>query len=253
MKKRNVLLMILMIGVFFFIENVKAEEDLTCNAVSLNELRTAAANIKISYVPGTKTVKGEYDPEYNDPIEEEYNYLDIKIYNLTNDLYVGVDVSGNNVTSEEDLTVSSIDAGADGAVTIRQLSENELITYTFTVLSDKYGCSSKVLRTIRLTLPRFNWYSRLAVCEDIPDYYLCQDYTTYQIDGSTFYDKVDEYKAKLLAQEENKNGIDLDDNTGIISKTVSTVSKNKYIIAGVLVIAGVAATIYILKRKKSDL
>ncbi len=251
MKKRSILLLTIMLGVFLFIGNVKAEEDRTCNAVSLNELRTAAANIKVSYVPGSNV------EEYNEggPIGVDtlpMRHLDVKLYNLTDRLYVRFETSGDKIGSEKNvLTYRNI--GPDGAVTIRQQAVTETVTYTFKVFSDAYGCSTKTLRTIRLTLPRFNFYSQLDICQDIPDYYLCQEYTTYKVDGSTFYTKVDDYKAKLLAQEEKKNGVDLDDNTGIISKAVSTVSKNKYIIAGVIVLAGVIATIYIIKRKKSDL
>lgn len=252
MKKRSILLLTIMLGVFLFIGNVKAEEDRTCNAVSLNELRTAAANIKVSYVPGSKTVNEGTDPNSGFSQDVEYKHLDVKLYNLTDKLYVRVETSGNKVNGDE-MIVSARNIGPDGAVTIRQQAQTETITYTFKVYSDSYGCSTKTLRTIRLTLPRFNFYSQLDICQDIPDYYLCQEYTTYKVDGSTFYTKVDDYKAKLLAQEENKNGVDLDDNTGIISKAVSTVSRNKYIVAGIVVIAGVIATIYIIKRKKSDL
>ena len=93
----------------------------------------------------------------------------------------------------------------------------------------------------------------MDICEDIPDYYLCQSFVTYDIDGSTFFKKVEDYKAKLLVNDGDKEGIKTDDNTGIVSKTISSVSKNKYIVVGIIVVVGVIVTIFVLKRKKSDL
>ena len=104
---------------------------------------------------------------------------------------------------------------------------------------------------MKLTLPRFNYYSELDICQDIPDYYLCQQYTTYDVDGATFYDKVDEYKAKLAAQAEESEATD--DNTSIINKAISGVSKYKYVVVGVIVAIGVVVTVLILKKRKKVL
>ena len=102
-------------------------------------------------------------------------------------------------------------------------------TFTLDRILFKYA-----LRTIKLTLPKFNFYSQLAACQDIPDYYLCQEYTTFEVDGATFYNKVDEYKAKLLTLEE-AGDMELDNN-GIVSTAISTVSRHKYAIVGVVLI-----------------
>jgi hypothetical protein len=84
-------------------------------------------------------------------------------------------------------------------------------------------------------------------CDGISDYYLCHEYTTYDIDGATFYDKVDEYKSKLLTSQ---NGVDSADNNTLISKTFNGISKYRYLIVGVIVAVGVVATMVVLKRKK---
>lgn len=250
-KKNNFLMLTFMLAMSLFIglKMVYAEDDTTCNAVSLNELRTMAANIKVSYVPTTIKENMPYDEESGTDYMT-VRYLDVKIYNITSKLYVRTEASGENTTSSTRV-VSLKNVGADGAATIRHKAINQPITYTFTVFSDAYGCTGRTLRTMKLTLPRFNYYSELDICQDIPDYYLCQQYTTYKVDGATFYDKVDEYKAKLLAQNENKENTD--DNTGIISKTISSVSKYKYVVVGVVVAVGVVITVVILRRKKSVL
>lgn len=250
-KKNNFLMLTFMLAMSLFIglKMVYAEDDTTCNAVSLNELRTMAANIKVSYVPTTLQEEIPYDEE-SGATSMTTRYLDVKIYNITSKLYVRTEAGGDNLTSSTHV-ISLKNVGSDGAATIRQKAINQPITYTFTVFSDAYGCTGRTLRTMKLTLPRFNYYSELDICQDIPDYYLCQQYTTYKVDGATFYDKVDEYKAKLLAQNENKENTD--DNTGIISKTISSVSKYKYVVVGVVVAIGVVITVVILRRKKSVL
>lgn len=252
MREKNMFLgIIIMItmSLFIGINSVKAEEDTTCNAVSLNELRNLAANIKVSYVPITTTEEAPYDEE-SGTSTAIVRYLDVKVYNITSKLYVRTEAGGDNVTSSSHL-LTLVNVGADGAATIRQKSISEPVTYTFTVFSDAYGCTGRTLRTMKLTLPRFNYYSELEICQDIPDYYLCQQYTTYEVDGATFYDKVDEYKAKLAAQaEENESA---DDNTSIVNKAISGVSKYKYVVVGVIVAIGVVVTVLILKKRKKVL
>ena len=106
------------------------------------------------------------------------------------------------------------------------------------------------MRTIKLTLPKYNYYSQLDVCDDIPDYYLCQPYTKYSVDGGTFYDKVDEYKTKLSTLEKEKEE---NNNTSFVTNTMSGISKYKYLIVGIAVVVGVVLTIFVLKKKGSTL
>jgi hypothetical protein len=44
-----------------------------------------------------------------------------------------------------------------------------------------------------------------------------------------------------------------ENNTGAVSQALSSVSKYKYVIVGVVVVIGVLLTIFILNRKKSEL
>lgn len=224
------------------IREIRAEEE-TCKPSQLSELRSEAANVKVSYVPTTEARKVSYSSEVGASYVTT-RYLDIKIYNVTEDLLIYVD------NSNQQWALSYSDVMADGSITIRQPSSSmNIIDYSFKISSLKYGCSLETLRTIKLTLPKFNNYSELDVCADIPEYYLCQQYTTYSVDGSTFYDKVDEYKTKLLSIETDS---DLnDENTSVISKAVSNVSKYKYVIVGIVVVIGVVLTVIVLKKKGS--
>lgn len=241
-KKNFIVILVLMF--FMFLGNVRAEDDV-CKPSELSELRTMAANVKITYVPVTILEKLDEPCPETGMTEAYSNYLDIKIYNINSKLYINVD------KGQEEFVVDSSNVGADGSITIRQVPMSESVTYEFEIMSNEYGCYKEKLRTVKLTLPRYNFYSQLAACQDIPDYYLCQEYTTFEVDGSTFYNKVDEYKAKLLTLEEAGN-VELD-NTGLVSSAISTVSKHKYAIVGVVVAIGVALTIIVIKRKKSVL
>jgi len=248
MKNYNKLFLLMMVlGFFIFLGNVEAEEDNTCNSVSFSELRTMASNVKVTYVPVT-----EKDESYVDPVMGvkgiDREYLDVKVYNITSKLYIKASATGSNVTPFEKILTLN-DVGPDGSATLRQAAQSETITYEFKIFSDYYGCSNKILRTFKVTLPRFNFYSTLDICKDIPEYYLCQSYTTYKVDGTTFYDKVDEYKAKLLEDGDKSGGAS--GNTGVVSETITKVSKYKYVIVGIIVGIGALVTIFILKKKRS--
>ncbi len=254
MKKKFFMLTIMLV-MFLFTGTVYAEEDdRVCKPTQLSELRSLAANVKVTYVP-VEVVEdlGVPDPE-EDATKISRKYLYIKIYNLDEKLKIDVKNSGRGLTDTIDITLSKRNADPEGVITLKQAAITETVMYDFEIYSDHYGCTS-TLRAFRLTLPKFNYYSQLDICQDIPEYYLCQQYTTYTVNGATFYDKVDEYKAKLLTQkeEDEKNKEEEIDNTTFVSKAMTTVSKNKYIIVGIVVAVGVVITVVILKRKKSVL
>lgn len=241
-------LFLMIIGMFLFGKNVYAEEDLSCNSTNLGKLRTMAANVKVSYIPNEIIVEGEGAGETGVSTERK-KVLDIKIYNITSTLYIKVKSSGDKVSADEHI-ITLENVGPDGSATIRQPALSEPITYEFTIYSDSYGCSTKVLRTFRITLPKFNFYSELDICQDIPEYYLCQPYTTFTVDGETFYEKVDEYKAKLANQVGDSEGVS-SENNGIVSEAVSKIFDYKYIIVGIIVAIGVVTTILILRKRRS--
>lgn len=248
MKKYRKIITFILFSMFIFIGNVFAEEDNTCNAVHLNELRTMAANVRVSYLPNEVQKTTAPSGEHGVTIERT-KVLDVKIYNITSRLYIKVSSGGANISSDEHV-ITLANVGPDGSATIRQAAQIEPITYRFEIFSDDYGCSTKTLRTFKMTLPRFNYYSELDVCKDIPEFYLCQPFTTFKVEGSTFYDKVDEYKAKLAVQSENNEGVASNGN-GVVSETITAVSKNKYIVVGIIVAIGAVITILILRKKRS--
>ncbi len=245
MKKENIFLLIIMaVSLFIFTGRVYAADDeKVCTAMQLGELRQIAANIKVTYVPKTAVVQTPEDIETG-ATSYTTRFIDIKVYNMNTKLYLEVsnDIGYKNVVNASELA-------KDGTLTFRQDMVNKKINYTFLVKSTAYGCDGETLRTVRLSLPIYNAYSQLDICSDIPDYYLCQEFVTSPVDGATFYDKVDAYKAKLLEQGGNKE----EDNTGTVNKVFANASKYKYLIVGVIVALGVAITVVIIKRKENML
>lgn len=246
MKKKMLFLLIILVS-FLFIGKVNAEENAdTCSASQLSELRSMAANIKVSYVTGEELEKIN-DPETGATTGRKY-YVYIKIYNINSRMRVRVTTSGKGVVpSTYDVGASDVDN--DGVITLRQPASDANIEYEFTVYAVYGNCTSKTLRTVRLTVPKFNMYSELDICSDVPDYYLCLQYTTYNVDGATFYDRVEEYKNKLSNQViagENESA------TSALSRTMSSISKYKYLIVGIIVTIGVVVTVIVVKRKKRE-
>lgn len=247
MKTKKLMLIIVMLAsTFLFVGRVFAAGE-GCSYSLLNELRQDAANIKVTYVPGEERVDLGYVDHENGMSEELSFYLDLKIYNVTDQMYLNVQQSGKTVSTRSFGPLTHLDIGPDGSITLRQQAVSNVVTYTITVISNYNACAGERLRTIKITLPKYNVYSDLLACDGISDYYLCHEYTTYDIDGATFYDKVDEYKSKLLTSQEGING---NDNNTIIGRTFNGISKYRYLIVGVIVAIGVIVTVIILKRKK---
>ena len=244
MKRKNVFFTLIMIvSMFLFTNTVLAEDDdLVCSALELKELREIAAALKVTYLPKTKIVQISPDVA-TDATSYTAKYLDVKVYNMHSSIYLEVENDNDFST-----VVTLSDVGSDGSITFRQDMLNRKVNYTFTAKTTKTGCESQNLRTIKLTLPIYNTYSETLICEDIPDYYLCQEFVTSQVDSATFLNRVNAYKAKLQEQGESKEE---KDNTSVTNRTLVNVAKYKYLIVGVIVTLGVVITIVIIKRKEN--
>ncbi len=248
MKKKRNLLLIIMLAIFLFIGKVSAAEGDMCSAVDLNALRTEAASVRATYVPAQVKMGEDKHPDAINPDSYMQNILELKVYNVNSKFIIKYDYSGPRIQSGSDVK-DYHNIGPDGAITTKVMAGDYIVNYVISVVSNYGTCSGQVLRTIRVTLPKFNFYSLLDICQGVQDYYLCQPYITYDFDATTLFDKVTEYKAKLLEAKE----VDFDeDNNGAFSNALSGISRYKYVVVGVIVAIGVIATVLILKRKKSE-
>ena len=244
MKKRVLKFIAVFAMLFMMIGKVNAA---TCSLEEQTQLRTMAANVNVSYE--------EVDEEFSEVISadevSEYvaYYLDIKVYNINSYLRVEMTDELNNKTYKGNYR----NIGPDGTITFRRADNSQMSNYTFKVYGTSEDCYGEVLRTIKLTLPKYNYYSERTLCADIPEYYMCQKYITYDIDYNNFTSNVEAYKEKLASQESSQQEGESEDNTSIISKTVTTISKWKYVIVGAIIAVGVVITIIVIKRKRSVL
>lgn len=83
----------------------------------------------------------------------------------------------------------------------------DLVKYKIEVYtSDNTNCADDLLRTLYVSLPRYNDYSTYAVCDKVPDYYLCQRYVTYEkVEFVDFEKSIRNEIAKVEAEEKEKN------------------------------------------------
>ncbi len=247
--KKKMLFLLMIIGLFFsFSSFVLAEkEDVTCSAVDKGYIKQQAANIRVTFNPVMGEVKKK-DAFGNESVRNEL-HQEIKLYNVTSNMFLEVSYSGKNV-KKESFTVDYKNIGEDRAITINHPAIDEVTTYVILVYSDYNNCYGDLVRTIKLTVPRFNAYSQSVACNDISDYYLCNEFVTFDIDSATFFNNVDNYKKSLENMSENDPSIK--DGSNGTQKTATAISKYKYVIVGLIVAGGVLATIYIIKRKKSE-
>lgn len=249
MKNRIMIFIFMIASIFAFSVFVEAEQvEGSCYVVDRNYVKTQASNIRVTYSPIFKESSSK--DSFGNEVGVTDRYIQIKLYNVTGNMYVEVEVTGDSIQTGR-YHFDYKDIGPDRAITINQTAVNQTVTYNVSVYSDYKNCYGDLIRTIKLTVPKFNFYSQLAVCDDIPDYYLCQEYITFDINSATFYSNIDSYKERL-ANNVNDNNPTIRDNTTPANKTVSTISKYKYLIVGTIVVLGVLATIFIMKRKKSE-
>jgi len=220
-----------------------------CSSEEQNNLNSLAVNVKANYEIKYEEIKlapGDNYPEGLTPEEREnYRYknyyFNIYITNLIEELYVTVYDSVSRETTKYTYNDSE-----NGVITIRQDDRNNLRNYTIKVYSsDKTNCKDKVLYTIYLSLPRYNSLSEFEVCDDIPEYYLCHEYVTFdEATADDFLGKVEKY---IADKNKGDNSNDQNDN----DKNLFEEYKVPIIIGVVVIIIGGVATVIIVKRQRS--
>ena len=213
-----------------FIFDVKA---LGCNLEQRVKYREIASKVKVSYE--------ESNIEKVDSDGEKYSVsvLDLKIYNVSEEL--SYKLTTDNKTADLDYTMAY-----DGVITVRISDVSTIKNYALDIYPTTYDCYTENVRSIKITLPKYNYESSSEICDGIKDYYLCQNYILNDLNEDTFYENVQNYRKKMKIQKEE--GIELEtSDEGIISKTF----KYKYYVVGILICLGVLLTFIVLKKKGS--
>ena len=226
----------LFIIVSLFYMPVSAES--SCSNEEIIRLSKIAYNVNADW----EAVKYRYPDEYyEDGRESQNGYIDtyyrmhINVENVTDELSIQVDNVTENLKytfgySDTEKGSLALDAGLP--VEIRNININI------------YGtglCSSEKLRTIPLVIPKFNQMSNYDVCNEIPDYYMCQTFVVNDYDMTEM-----EFKEK--AEKEVKKREEEDKNIPI----VDFFTKNWKIVLIVVIIVGIggAVTTVIVVRNR---
>ena len=224
-----------------FVEKVDAGY---CSTEELIRLNSLGSNVKVNYVAGE-----EYHTEEPNPESHYTEYiLDMMVYNVSSDL--DIKLTSKNTNKSYKLNYKNV--GPDGAITIRVNDTSTIDTYYYTITPSGLECHDRKLRVLSVTLPKYNYASKKAICDDIPEYYLCQQYTLLNIDYTKFDSDVKAYKEKIALQENNFEELEKNENNKI-SNTLTKISNYKYIIVFVVIAVGIIATIVVLKKKGSVL
>ena len=228
----------MLLAIFFsFFQVVRAEEGTECSVTEKVDIKSHASNIRVTYVPVV----------VNNNNDTTSRAIDMKIYNVTSDVFLNISSSGNNVYID-DLTLDYRKIGPDGSITVRIPSVTEVAEYKIEVYSRGTFCNGEVIRTIKITIPKYNFFSQLEACDGISEFYLCQEYITFNIDKSSFYKQTADYKEKK-DNPEASDFIIQDTTTSHEIKAIDN-TKRKYLIVGLLVAGGAVATYIIVKRSK---
>lgn len=222
----------------------------SCSYSEQAEINDIVANVKASYevvdIYAGKVLDID-NADNNGNIPEIDNYtkgFKINILNITDDIYVQVknNYDSNILTFRNNNTI-------DGIATFQTSNVSELITYTIEVYSNKYSCVGEQFRTFTLTTPIYNRYSTLQVCADNPEFYYCQEFIqSERVSYEVFFDNLEKFK------EEKANEQNTEENKKFIDKFKNFYENNKLIIYSmgiVIVVAGVATTVILVKKKRS--
>lgn len=227
---------------------------ISCGYEEKAKLNSEAGNIKANYEIKERVL----DPsEYSVPdailgteAEKDYvgveHYIQVNILNLTENIYA-------EVTNDKDPTNRNryyYTEENKGNIKIDWYNMDEVATYTIRIFSsNKTTCENNQLKTLYVKVPRYNDYSEYGVCSEVPGYYLCDAYVTYdKVDFDTFATNIQNEAAKReqIEDEENKKWY---------QKVGDFLDKHKteFIIGGLtLVVVAGGATIVIVRKRRRD-
>ena len=253
--KKKVLFMFLLLFTFFDICYAELDE---CDLNNRVRLREEASNIKISYEPIMMYCKnddhGDLDSSNDtevcgiipDEAGSNYDYekylINIVIYNMSNDFYLVLN-DGKNINKY----IYDYEKDDDGIIRIMVMDLDEIRN----VRVDVYGndiCHGYLVRKMKMTLPMYNYYSSFEECMDIKDYYLCNEFINFKMDGEYFRQHISEYKKNISDTNDSNLSLDGDENTSLTS-VINVINNYKYFIVAGIVLIGCVITFIILKKK----
>ncbi|MCI9585899.1 MAG: hypothetical protein HFH45_04615 [Bacilli bacterium] len=134
-----------------------------CSYERQAELSKIASNVKFSYT---------YD------VQEDRPDFTINITNITNDIYIKEQETGNIINKE--FNVPNTDIGGKSV--------------TYNIYSNDVNCKGELLITKYVTLPEYNNFSNIEDCQDYPDFKYCKKWmNTSEITQEQFDQEFEKY------------------------------------------------------------
>lgn len=217
--------------------NVKA--DSLCDYKQLAEINSKATNIKANFEVIKEMVHFDDDSAIK-------RFFKVSILNVTDEFYVVV----KNNNDEKEIMYESKDA-KNGIISFSLYELSKVVNYTFEIYTNsKTECPDEKVRTIYLTIPRYNEYSRRSICNEYPDFYLCQEFVTFsEVDEEIFLKQLDSYQKKVsIKNDDSKN----DDSDKDSKKVLDYIDEYKFVIIGSIIIIGVGTIAIIIVRSKKQ-
>ena len=232
----------LFIIVSLFYMPVSAEES-SCSNEEIIRLNKIAYNVNADW----EAVKYRYPDENPDDsvderesdVVETYYRMHVNIENVTDELSVQVE----NVTENRKYTFGYSDTDK-GSLALDAGIPTEIRNININI----YGtglCSTKKLRTISMTIPKYNRMSDYDICNEIPDYYMCQTFLTsdYNMTEMEFKEKADKELAKKKEEDKNIPIVDF------FTKNWKTV----LIVVVIVGIGGAVTTVIVVRNRRRRL
>ncbi len=262
-------LLLLFILSFIFIGFCYADEEESsgCLLEDRIKIREMASKVKIGYEPVTLYCtldnKNDYDSsndvedcrvtpadDWNDdpnPSTHIIGYkkyaVALKIYNLPTELYASISNIGKTAQS-----YYSYDADEEGIISVIIEDASSIKNINVLLIGSGSLCHLYQTRKISVTIPKYNYYSTFPACDILEDYYLCQKYITFDMDGAYFQEHIDSYKEKL-SQTKDTN-ISLEETSATKTGITELFTNHKYVVVIIVIILGVAATLFIVIKMK---
>ena len=159
----GVILIVLILGIIFLgkekyayptkIEKLTFEES-KCGILSQNKAKNGAKKIKITYEKIDKVV-GYDEPTGNDVVDKVFK---INLSNISDNYRVEI---YNNYTKETKLLEVE-----NKKANFETIYSKDIIKYTINIISKNGKCKNDKARSITVTLPVINNYSKYKECED---------------------------------------------------------------------------------------
>ena len=192
-----------------------------CSVDDINRVKNDVKNIKIEYEYRTDTaMKGLFD---------------IIITGATDDVVIK-EASKNWVYTSDSIV--------NGEIRIEAVNGSN---FSFDIYYER--CSNMLVDTIKVNVPKYNYYSEFDECTgiDSKEVEVCDPWYQGELTDDTFMDAINKYKE---SQKDKEKDDDIKDNIELILNFL----KHNYIyMIGALLIIGVIVTIIIYKKKRAQL